>query len=65
MPQDIFQKIEELEQKIDAIYRSVERMKKYFLWTLILSLAFFVLPLIAIIIFLPSFLNTYTNYLGI
>jgi hypothetical protein len=55
------QKIEELDKKIDAIYKSVEKTRKYFLWTLILSVAFFVLPLIALMFVIPSFLQ---NYIG-
>ena len=55
------QRIEELDKKIDAIYKSVEKTRKYFLWTMILSIAFFVLPLIGLVFVLPSFLN---NYLG-
>ena len=55
------QKIEELDKKIDAIYKSVEKTRKYFLWTLIISVALFVLPLIGLMFFIPSFLQ---NYVG-
>jgi TRAP-type mannitol/chloroaromatic compound transport system permease small subunit len=61
MEQEILQKISEQQIKIDKIYESVEKMRKYFLWTFILSLVFFILPLIAMIFVLPSFIN---NYLG-
>jgi len=55
------QKIEELDKKIDAIYKSVEKTRKYFLWTLIISVALFVLPLIGLMFAIPSFLQ---NYVG-
>ena len=55
------QKIVEFENKLDKIYASVEKTRKYFLWTLILSVAFFVLPLIGLMFVLPAFMQ---NYLG-
>ena len=61
MQPDNSQKILALEQKIDAIYVSVEKTRKYFFWTMILTIAFFVLPLIGIAFVLPSFMS---NYLG-
>ncbi|MFA6525402.1 MAG: hypothetical protein WCT33_04025 [Patescibacteria group bacterium] len=61
MEQEILQKINDQQIKIDKIYESVEKMRKYFLWTFILSIVFFVLPLIAMVFILPSFIN---NYLG-
>jgi hypothetical protein len=55
------EKILELEKKIDAIYVSVEKTRKYFLWTLILSVLFFVLPLVGLAFAIPAFLNTLTT----
>lgn len=50
-----------LEFKIDAIYVSVEKTRKYFLWTMAATIVAFVLPLIGLIFALPSFFN---NYIG-
>lgn len=50
-----------MEEKVDKIYVSVEKTRKYFLWTLITSVVLFVLPLIGIAFALPSFM---TNYVG-
>jgi hypothetical protein len=58
------QKVEELDKKIDAIYKSVEKTRKYFLWTLILSVVLFVLPLIALMFVAPSFLQNYIGNIG-
>ncbi|MFA7216400.1 MAG: hypothetical protein WC095_00210 [Candidatus Paceibacterota bacterium] len=61
-------KIIELEIKIDAIYESVEKTRKYFLWTFIITIAVFVLPLLALAFVIPSFISNYTstiNGLGI
>jgi hypothetical protein len=46
------------DQKIDAIYRSVERLRKYFLWTLIITLATIVLPAIGLLFVIPYFLRS-------
>lgn len=57
----IHSRIEALEFKIDAIYASVEKTRKYFLWTMIATIVAFVLPLIGLVFALPSFFN---NYIG-
>ncbi len=52
------EKIVEIEKKIDAIYVSVEKTRQYFLWTLIITLVLFFLPLIGLFFAIPAFLNT-------
>lgn len=59
--EEILKKIEEQEKKIDAMYVSVEKLRKYFLWTLIIAGATVVLPLILMIVVLPSVLGTITS----
>jgi hypothetical protein len=54
-------KLEELEKKIDAIYISVEKTRKYYKWTMYITVALFILPLIGIAFAIPSFM---TNYVG-
>lgn len=49
------------DEKIDKILLSVEKTRKYFLWTMILTIALFVLPLIALAIIGPSFIGSYTS----
>ena len=61
METEILAKLEENERKLDEIRKSVERMRKYFLWTLVLSIVFIVLPLIGLIFAIPKFLSIYTN----
>lgn len=63
MEQETLKKLEEQGQKIDEIYVSVEKTRKYFMWTLILTLAFFILPLIGLVFAIPSFLSTYSTAL--
>jgi len=52
-------KLIELEEKVNKIYISVEKTRKYFLWTVIITIVLFVIPLIGIIFVAPTFLNTY------
>jgi hypothetical protein len=68
MDQETQNKIEELNRKIDAIYLSVEKTRKYFFWTMVVTLVVFVLPLIGLVFVIPSFLSNYTeaiNTLGV
>ncbi len=54
----------ELEEKINKIYISVEKTRKYFLWTGIITIAIIVLPLIVTMFVLPSFISSYTSNLS-
>lgn len=60
METELEKKLAEQEQKLDAIFKSVERMRLYFKWTLIITVATVVLPLIGLAIILPWFLRTMT-----
>lgn len=65
MQPDIQKQIDELNKKIDEVYLSVEKTRKYFLWTLVVTLAVFVLPLIALVFIIPSFLSNYANAINV
>ena len=64
MDEEIIKKIEIQEQKLDQIYRSVEMMRKYFLWTFILTIVLFILPLIGLLFVIPKVLSIYTRALN-
>lgn len=55
---EVVKKLREQEAKLEAIFRSVEKTRRYFLLTLILSVVFFVLPLIGLLFIIPQFLST-------
>jgi len=57
--------MDEMEKKLDAVYASSEKMRKFFLWTVIASIAVFVLPLIGLLFAIPAFLSTYSSIGGI
>jgi len=59
--EEVLKKIEEQQAKIDAMYVSVERLRKYFLWTLIITVVTVVLPLVALIFTVPYLINTITT----
>ena len=61
MDEELLKKIQELENKIDQSYKMLKTAKNMFMWNLILSLVFFLLPLIAIIFLLPSMISTITS----
>ena len=63
MEQEINKKLIELDIKIDKIYKSVEKTRKYFLWTGIITVAVIVLPLIGLMFVLPSFMSNYVGNL--
>ena len=48
-------KLAELQGKIDATYVSSEKMRKYFLWTMIITIGAIVIPLLIIPFVLPAF----------
>lgn len=52
-----------VEEKIDAIYASVEKTRKYFLIVMWVTLAAVVLPAIALLFVIPTFINSYSTAL--
>ncbi len=55
--------LKEQRELLEKIYKSAEKTRKYFLWTLIATVVAFVLPLILMAFVLPSFLSSYTGAL--
>lgn len=56
---EVLKKLAENSEKIDKIYKSVEKTRKYFFWTMVITIVVFVVPLIALMFVLPTFLKTY------
>ena len=63
--QELRQRVDALEKKIDAVFVSVEKTRKYFLGTIVVTIIAFVLPLIGLAFVIPSFLSSYTDILNI
>lgn len=62
---ELMKKLEQQEAKIDAMYASVEKLRKYFLWTLIITVVTVVLPIIAMMFILPAIMSTMTSAYGL
>lgn len=60
MDQELLKRIEVLEAKVDRVYESSEKMRKYFLTLIIVTVILFVLPLLAIIPMINSVMDTYS-----
>ena len=58
------ERLDALEKKIDKIYVSVEKTRKYFFWTMVITVGAVVIPLIGLAFAIPSFVNTYTTQLN-
>ncbi len=54
----MLKKFEEQNQKLDRIYDSTEKARKYFLWSLIFNVVIFILPLVALAFAIPWFVET-------
>ncbi len=56
--QDVIARLERTEAKIDAVYRSAEKTRKYFLTTMIITIVTLVLPLVAMVVLIPFYIST-------
>jgi len=55
----LFQTIKEQGAKLDAIWKSVEKTRKYFLVIIWVTVILFVLPLAGLVFIIPQFLDVY------
>ncbi|HTK05331.1 MAG TPA: hypothetical protein VL500_07115 [Candidatus Eisenbacteria bacterium] len=65
MDQDLQQRFDALEKKVDDVFASAEKTRKYFLWTMIITVAAIVLPLIGLVFTLPGIIGSYSAALGL
>jgi len=66
MDQELNQRMKQLEEKIDELYVSSKRIQMYFKWTFIVTIVFFVVPLILSLFAIPYFISTYSSmYTGL
>ncbi len=60
MDTELDQRLKEQDQKLDAIWQSVEKSRKYFLAVLWITVIVVVLPLIGLVFAIPAFLSSYS-----
>ena len=59
----IEKELHEQRELIDKVYTSVEKTRKYFLWTMWSTIILFVIPLAILAFALPLFMNSYLGSL--
>ena len=60
MEPNIQSKLTELESKIDAIYVSTEKTRRYFQIVMWITIVLVVLPFIGLLFAIPAFIKSYT-----
>ncbi|MBI5077917.1 MAG: hypothetical protein HZB11_00935 [Candidatus Yonathbacteria bacterium] len=65
MEQEILERIKAQEELLQKVYISAEKTRKYFMWTLIVSVAVVILPIIGLLAVIPTFLSTMGGAYGI
>ena len=61
MDQEIKARLDRQDEALNAIFISVEKTRKYFLWLLVITIAMFVIPLLGLLAAIPSFLSVYSQ----
>ena len=64
MDDELRARLDAQDQAIAAIYASAEKSRKYFLWTLIITIVTIVLPIIGMLFAIPMLMNAYSSALG-
>ena len=65
MDEELIKRLEAQDKKLEDIYRSVEKTRKYFLWTMIATVVCFILPLIGLAFAIPQMMGTYSQALNL
>lgn len=65
MDQDIQKRLAEQEAKLDAIYTSVEKTRKYFVVVFWITVVTLVLPMVGLVFAIPSFLKMFGDVQGL
>lgn len=61
MDEQLKERLDRLEMRVNAIFVSVEKTRKYFLWTMIITIVVIVLPLIGMAFVIPNVISTYSS----
>ena len=65
MDHELAKQLASQDEKLERIYQSVEKTRRYFLWTMIATVVTFVLPLVGLIFAVPFFLSTLSSAYGL
>lgn len=64
MDGELEQKIANIESKINDIHKTIQLGKKMLVWSTVISLLLFIIPLIILIIALPTIMNSMSAMYG-
>lgn len=64
MEQELISRLDEQDRKLSEIKDSVEKTRRYFLWTLIATAVTVLLPLLALVFLVPWLLGTLSSSFG-
>ncbi len=62
--EQIIELLKQNQELLQKTYSSAEETRKYFLYSMLFTIIAFVLPLIALCLYLPTIINSYTEMLG-
>lgn len=62
--EQILELLKQNQELLEKTYASAEKTRKYFLYSAIMTVLIFVVPLIFLAYYLPSFIDSYMNSLG-
>ena len=65
MEQEILNRLAKQEELIQNIFKSAEKTRKMFLWTLIITLVLFFIPLFGLLFAIPALFTTLGSAYGI
>lgn len=58
MDDEILKQLKENQVLLEKTYKTVERLKKYFMWTLIITVITVILPIIGLMFLLPTLMGS-------
>jgi len=58
MEENLNKRIEEMEVKINDIHKTIATAKKMLIWSTVISLLLFIIPLVILLIMLPTIMNS-------
>jgi hypothetical protein len=58
---EFINKFKELEEKLDKIYLSVEKTRKYFLFTMVTTIVIILLPVFGFLFIIPKIIRLYSD----
>lgn len=65
MEQEILNRLAKQDELLQKIFKSAEKTRQMFLWTLIITLVLFLVPLLGLLFAIPALLTTLGSAYGI